>query len=74
MTKHALLVVHTNSFFNELFNAGQILQQSGQYTPAMYFNAAYATLTRDIGRCRDVGLEVIDFQGRPLPAPAAVDV
>ena len=70
MTKRALLVVHINTFFIEMFNAGLILNDSPDYQPVFYFSMAYPTVQKDIARCQAAGLEVIDFQGRPV-APLA---
>ena len=71
MTRRALLVVDTNTFFIELFNAGQILKDSSGWHPLFYFNIPYGTVQQDIARCQAAGLEVIDGQGRPLPVVAA---
>ena len=74
MAKRALLVVHTNTFFIELFNAGQILIHSTVYKPVIYFSISYPTVQQDMARCQAPGLEVIDFQGQPFaPTPAIGD-
>ncbi len=66
MTKRALLVVHINTFFIEMFNAGLLLKDSHEYQPVFYFSIAYPTVQKDIARCQAAGLEVIDFQGQPV--------
>jgi hypothetical protein len=70
MKKRALLVVHINTFFIELFNAGLILKDSLDYQPVFYFSMDYPTVQKDIARCQNVGLEVIDFQ-RGAVAPVS---
>ena len=66
MTRRALLVVHTNTFFIELFHAGLTLRDSKEFQPVFYFSIPYPTVQQDIARCQAAGLEVIDWQGRPL--------
>ena len=75
MTKSALLVVHINTFFIEMFNAGLLLKDSFEYLPVYYFSIAYPTVQKDIARCQAAGLEVIDFQGQPvMPSSGTAEV
>ncbi len=64
MTKRVLLVVHINTFFVEMFNAGLILKDSPDYQPVFYFSIAYPTVQKDIARCQAAGMQVIDFRGQ----------
>ena len=75
MTKRALLIVHINTFFIEMFNAGLLLKESLEYRPVFYFSINYPTVQKDIARCQAAGLEVIDFNGQLLlPGSGTLEV
>jgi hypothetical protein len=50
--KHALLIIHTNTYFTGLLPVAIRLKKSGKYEPSFLFCNAYPTLPSDLDRCR----------------------
>src|SRR5689334_12976895 len=56
MTRVALLVVHTNTYFSNLLPIARLLAQHGTFEPRFLFVNAYPTLARDEETCRAEGI------------------
>jgi hypothetical protein len=54
---NALLVIHTNSYFANLFPVAELLRDAG-WQPRILFASPYPTLERDISRARAAGIKV----------------
>lgn len=48
MKKKILIVVHTNTWFTEMYRVADFLLRSEAYTPMMHFAYSYPTIDRDI--------------------------
>ncbi len=55
--RRVLLMVHTNTWFTEMFNLARFLRDSDRYEPVVHFAYRYPTAGRDIGRLRTEGIE-----------------
>jgi hypothetical protein len=65
--KKALLVIHTNSYFANLWPVAQLLGESGRYEPILFFVSAYPTVAAHQALCRAEGISFIG----PKPARRA---
>jgi hypothetical protein len=63
--KQALIIIHTNTFFTELFRVGSLLALSGKINPLMVFYP-YPTCSKDAALSREHGLACIDKSGEPV--------
>lgn len=61
----ALLVIHTNSYFANLFPVAALLARAG-WQPTFAFVSWYPTVARDRARCREAGFA---FEGTPAERP-----
>lgn len=75
--RNALVAVHLDSFFTNLFPVACALRDLGSCRPVMHFPVPYGRWRDDARRCREAGLEVSGWtEGaeaplRPSPAGAA---
>jgi hypothetical protein len=67
MTRVALLVIHTNSYFANLVPVARLLAQSGAWEPQFLFASWYPTIARDQARARDEGFAVHATVSEPPP-------
>lgn len=54
--KHAMLIIHTNTYFNGLLPVAINLKKSGRYAPRFFFCSAYPTLSHHLDLCNQEGL------------------
>ncbi len=64
--KPILIVVHSNTFFVELFRLAKCLQSSGKYDPVVMFAYQYPTHREDAERCAQVQIQCLDVNGVQL--------
>lgn len=57
MKKTVLVVVHTNTWFTEMFRVVQLLLKSQDLVPVVYFVHNYPTIQQDIAKIRSLNVE-----------------
>lgn len=67
MKKNTLIVIHSNTYFNELFKLSLILLESKNFTPIILFPVPYSRKNDNIQTCLQNGLTCIDEQGDTYP-------
>lgn len=66
MKQRVLVVVHVDTFFNELRRVGKMLRASNNYEPVFLFPHYYPTLERDVNHCLDDGFVCLDHRGNRI--------
>lgn len=70
----ALLVVHTVTWFTEMFRVAAMLRDRGSTEPIVFFAMAYPALSRDQNRCRDAGIRFLGREAFQETKPFTKDV
>ena len=63
MKRKILIIIETNTYFNELHRLGKTLRKSLKYEPVLFFPSFYPTLARDMAICLKEGFVCFDSQG-----------
>lgn len=66
--KKALLIVYIDSHFTELARVAQLLKQSGNYEPLLFFMKKYQAIHRDVAICKKESITCI------APMEATIDL
>lgn len=67
MTKKILIVIHSNTFFVELFRLAKYLQASAnKYEPIAVFVYQYPTYLDDVARCTQFQIPCFDVNGKQI--------
>ena len=68
MPKNVLIVVHTNTFFVELFRLAKLLKATQEYRPVMFFTYPYPTFLNDALKSMNYHISTLDRYGKELNA------
>ena len=72
--KPILVVIHSPTWFIEMFRVARVLKESAEYEPLIFWAARHHRIEHEVAACMEAGLRCLDLEGNLLSTDQPDDV